>query len=46
MNKTIFITGGAIRIGKEICKKFHQEGFNIICHYNSSVTSQNSSQRS
>ena len=36
MNKTIFITGGAIRIGKEICKKFHQEGFNIICHYNSS----------
>lgn len=36
MNKTIFITGGAIRIGKEICKRFHQEGFNIICHYNSS----------
>lgn len=39
MSKTIFITGGAIRIGKEICKKFHKEGFNIICHYNSSIDS-------
>ena len=37
MNKTIFITGGAIRIGKAICEKFHEEGFNIICHYNSSI---------
>ena len=37
MNKTIFITGGAIRIGKAICEKFHEEGFNIICHYNSSA---------
>ena len=36
MNKTILITGGAIRIGKAICKKFHKEGFNILCHYNSS----------
>ena len=25
MNKTIFITGGAIRIGKEICKKFQYD---------------------
>ena len=37
MNKTIFITGGAIRIGNAICEKFHEEGFNIICHYNSSA---------
>ena len=36
MNKTILITGGAIRIGKAICKKFHKAGFNILCHYNSS----------
>ena len=36
MNKTILITGGAIRIGKAICEKFHKEGFNILCHYNSS----------
>ena len=36
MNKTILITGGAIRIGKAICEKFHKEGFNVLCHYNSS----------
>lgn len=36
MNKTILVTGGAIRIGREICKTFHKKGFNIICHYNSS----------
>ena len=36
MNQTIFITGGATRLGKAICQKFHQEGFNIICNYNSS----------
>lgn len=36
MNKTILVTGGAIRIGREICETFHKKGFNIICHYNSS----------
>jgi len=35
-NKFIFLTGGAKRIGKTTCKHFHEEGFNIIFHYNSS----------
>ena len=34
--KFIFLTGGAKRIGKTTCKHFHNEGFNIIFHYNSS----------
>ena len=34
--KFIFLTGGAKRIGKTTCKHFHDQGFNIIFHYNSS----------
>ena len=34
--KTALITGGAIRIGKDICNKLHENGYNIICHYNKS----------
>ena len=34
--KTALVTGGAIRIGKDICKKLHENGYNIICHYNKS----------
>jgi len=36
MNKTIFITGAAKRIGKEIALTFKELGWNIIIHYNSS----------
>ena len=36
MNKTIFITGAAKRIGKEIALSFKEMGWNIIIHYNSS----------
>ena len=36
MKKTIFITGGAKRIGKEIALNFNELGWNIIIHYNSS----------
>ena len=36
MNKTIFITGAAKRIGKEIALVFKELGWNIIIHYNSS----------
>ena len=36
MNKVALITGGAKRIGKSICEKFHKNDFSIICHYNSS----------
>ena len=36
MRKTIFITGAAKRIGKEIALCFSEMGWNIIIHYNSS----------
>ena len=36
MNKTIFITGAAKRIGKSIALNFKDLGWNIIIHYNSS----------
>ena len=39
--KFIFLTGGAKRIGKTTCKHFHDQGFNIIFHYNSSVSEAN-----
>ena len=39
--KFIFLTGGAKRIGKTTCKHFHNEGFNIIFHYNSSESESN-----
>ena len=35
-NKTALVTGGALRIGNRICKTLHADGYNIICHYNSS----------
>ena len=35
--KIIFLTGGAKRIGKVTCDAFHQEGYNVIFHYNKSV---------
>ena len=39
--KFIFLTGGAKRIGKTTCKHFHNQGFNIIFHYNSSESEAN-----
>ena len=36
MSKVVLVTGGAKRIGKSICKKFHENEFSIVCHYNSS----------
>ena len=36
MNKTIFITGAAKRIGKDIALTFSDLGWNIIIHFNSS----------
>jgi len=41
MNKTIFITGAAKRIGKEIALTFKELGWNIIIHYNSSKSDAN-----
>ena len=36
MNKTCIITGGAKRIGKELCRKLAASGWNIVIHYNQS----------
>ena len=36
MKKTLFITGAAKRLGKEIALYFSEMGCNIIIHYNSS----------
>ena len=35
-NKTILITGGSRRIGRQICEDLAQAGYNIIIHYNKS----------
>ncbi len=34
--RVVLITGAALRIGAEMVKTFHREGFNIILHYNRS----------
>jgi pteridine reductase len=40
--KTALITGGAKRIGREICRTLHQANFNIIIHYHTSkISAQN-----
>jgi pteridine reductase len=36
MNKVVLVTGGAQRIGAQICRCFHQDGYNILLHYNQS----------
>ncbi len=39
ITKVALITGAAERIGAEICRHFHKEGFNILLHYNQSEES-------
>lgn len=40
--KTALITGGAHRIGQQICRTLHEENFSVIIHYNtSSLAAQN-----
>src|SRR4030095_2867116 len=36
--KTVFITGGARRLGKSLASYLHQRGCSIVVHYNSSET--------
>lgn len=36
VNKVALVTGGAQRIGAEICRCFHHDGYNILLHYNQS----------
>lgn len=35
MSKTALVTGGARRIGAEICRHLHQQGFTLAIHYRS-----------
>jgi pteridine reductase len=37
--KTAFITGASRRIGAEIARVLHEQGFNIVLHYNTSAQS-------
>ncbi|MBF69178.1 MAG: pteridine reductase [Gammaproteobacteria bacterium] len=37
-NKVALITGGAQRIGAQLCRTFHESGFNVIIHYRNSAT--------
>ena len=36
MNDVVIVTGGAIRIGREICLKLSEEGYKIAIHYRNS----------
>ena len=36
-NPVVLITGGAQRIGAEICKTFHAANYNILIHYRHSA---------
>ena len=37
MPRVVFITGAAKRIGAEIARVFHERGFNVIIHVNTSI---------
>ena len=39
MNKSVLITGGAKRIGKAVASHLHEDGWDIILHFRSSVDS-------
>lgn len=41
MNKVVFITGAAKRIGATIARTFHRHGFKVIIHYHSSIEEAN-----
>ena len=36
-NKVVLITGGAQRIGAQLCRTFHEAGFNVLLHYRRSL---------
>ena len=38
----ILVTGGAVRIGREICLNLANDGFSVAVHYNSSSEQANS----
>lgn len=37
MNKTAMITGGAIRVGRQICLSMADAGWDVVIHYNTSA---------
>lgn len=36
-NKVVLVTGGAQRIGAQLCRTFHEAGFNVVVHYRNSA---------
>lgn len=40
-DKVALVTGGARRVGAEIARRLHQDGYRLIIHYNQSVTDVN-----
>jgi len=44
INKVVLVTGGSHRIGAEICRCFHRDGYNILLHYNRSESAAKSLQ--
>lgn len=41
VNKVVFITGAAKRIGAAIARTFHRQGFKVVIHYNRSISEAN-----
>ncbi len=37
MNPWVLITGGAARLGRELCLAFARSGWNVVCHYQHSA---------
>ncbi len=45
MNKVAIVTGGAKRLGRAICLKLAEQGYDIALHFNSSIDSANATKQ-
>jgi NAD(P)-dependent dehydrogenase (short-subunit alcohol dehydrogenase family) len=41
MTQRVLVTGGAVRLGSEICASFAAAGWHVVCHYNRSADAAN-----